>query len=125
MPVTVKAAEPFPENGVRGVQAAFTDADGSSVAPSVVAWTLTNDPGIPGVAPDVINDREAVEITPAATVVIVLSGEDLALLAGEVSQSEARRILLVGFTFDSAVLGAGVTDYVQYKFNIENIPYLT
>jgi len=57
---------------------AFTDSAGSSVTPDSISWTLTNDAGT------VINSREDVAIgTPAASVDITLSGDDLQMLAGE------------------------------------------
>lgn len=55
-----------------GVTVAFTDESGNAVAPTAITWTLTNVDGI------VINNREDVAVaTPAATIDIVLSGDDL------------------------------------------------
>lgn len=52
----------------------FTDEDGAAVVPTTLAWTLTDSNGL------VINGRENVAIaTPAASVTVTLTGDDLAL----------------------------------------------
>lgn len=72
------------------VTAAFTDAAGDSVVPSAITWTLTDRDGT------VINSREDVAVaTPAASIDIVLSGDDLKYSDG------AKRILTIEATYDS------------------------
>ncbi len=54
------------------VTVAFTDEDDDAVIPNApLVWTLTD------MAGNVINSREDVSITPASSIDIVLSGDDL------------------------------------------------
>ena len=48
----------------------FKDEDGTAVVPNTATWTLLR-------GGQVLNNRKDVSITPAATVDIVLSGDDL------------------------------------------------
>ena len=123
--VTVDSGQIFPEQGVRGIQIGFTDADGSPKTPAAITWTLTDVPSALTTQPAVVNSRSAVPVgTPAAQTVIVLAGDDLGLLEAEAAVQYAKRCLMVAFTFDSAVLGNNVTDYVRYLFRVEKIPEL-
>lgn len=93
------------------VTAAFADEDGGDVIPSSITWTLTDSAGI------VINSREDVEVaSPAASVDIVLSGDDLALQTGE--SGSVLRVLTVESIYDS---GAGsdlpLKDSVKFLLN--------
>lgn len=73
----------------------FTDENGEAVEPNEIAWSLVTREG------GIVNGREDVAVaTPAAVVDIVLSGDDLALVAG----SNNERALVVKATYDS---GAG------------------
>ena len=65
-------ATPAKDKSFYGVQVSFTDTDGTAVTPSSITWTLTDSDGT------VINSREDVAVaTPASTITIVLSGDDL------------------------------------------------
>jgi len=72
------------------VTASFEDSAGAAVIPSAITWTLTDRSGT------VVNGRDAVAIgSPAASVDIVLSGDDTAYELG------AWRILTVEATYSS------------------------
>ena len=73
--------------------AAFTDAAGDAVTPKSVEWTLSDMEGT------VINSRLSVSETPASSVDIVLSGDDLALQTSEVGT--VKRLLTVVAVYDS------------------------
>jgi hypothetical protein len=76
------------------ISAAFTDENDVAVVPDTITWTLTDADG------NVINSREDVSVSsPAASVDIVLSGDDLGLQAGETG--DVVRILTIEATYDS------------------------
>jgi hypothetical protein len=62
------------EKSTFAIVAVFTDEDGDAVTPDLVTWSLSNSSGT------IINSLEDVSETPASTVTIVLSGDDLQLL---------------------------------------------
>ena len=67
-----------PEKGTLKVSLAFTDEDGTAVAPETLTWTLTDDAG------NVINEREDESISsPEATEILILTGDDLEITATE------------------------------------------
>ena len=49
----------------------FTDEDGDAVTPTAITWTLTDEDG------QVVNSRHEEVVTPASSIDIVLSGNDL------------------------------------------------
>lgn len=53
------------------VAVSFEDEDGNAVYPDTVVWTLTDLDG------NIINERQDVSIAAAATIEVVLSGDDL------------------------------------------------
>lgn len=63
------------EEGTAIVTASFTDENGAAEIPNAgtLTWTLTDRHG------RVINDREDVAIASAASVVVILTGDDLAI----------------------------------------------
>ena len=63
------------------------------VTPQSATWTLTDAAG------NVVNSRSAVSITPASTIVVVLSGNDLSITAGD----DGRRALLLEWVYDSSL----------------------
>lgn len=83
------------EGGTMVVNWAFVDEDGNSATPDSMAWSLSDEAG------NIINSREAVALTPAAAVDIVLSGADLALDGGTPGKYY-KRILSLAATYDSA-----------------------
>ena len=92
------------------VAVTFSDEDGSSLVPETVTWTLTDTKGT------VVNDREDVSITPAATVNIVLSADDLAVIDGMTN----KRIVTVEATYNSAY-GTGLPLNARATFTIEDL----
>ena len=99
------------EEGTYIVEAAFTNSDGDAVTPETVTWTLTDLEGT------VINSREDESITPASTVSIVLSGDDLAL---DVGVSYWREVT-VEATYNSAEYGNNLPLKGVARFEIENL----
>ena len=86
----------------------FTDESGSSVTPSAVTWTLTDRFG------NVVNNRSAVSVSPAASVSFLLTDDDLAIGA-----SGAQRVLMISATYNSN-LGTGLVAREKATFTIEN-----
>ena len=78
MPTTISSTVNEESSAVFTV--AFTDEAGAAVTPNaVLTWTLTDAYGT------VINSRDGVSLTPATSVTIKLSGDDLSLAgAGQV-----------------------------------------
>lgn len=95
----VTLAEEAVEQSTFVVPVTFRDESGATLAPLTATWTLTNEYGV------VVNGRAHVTISPlAATVSILLTGTDLAML-GEMDSR--RRLLLVEATYSSS-LGSGL-----------------
>lgn len=95
------------------ITAAFTDEDGTSVAPQTATWTLSDDGGT------IINSREQVEISsPTSSEDIVLSGDDLALQTGETNLGT--RVLTIEATYNSD-LGAGLPLNGSVIFTVDNL----
>jgi len=102
------------EEGTYIITAAFTDEGDSAVTPNVITWTLTDRDG------DVINSREDVSVdTPASSIDIVLSGDDLAIGTNGIS-----RVLLVEATYDSDA-GSDLPLKGQVRFNIDDYVAVT
>jgi hypothetical protein len=90
MPTTLTASAI--EKGTYFITVSFIDEDGNAVTPNAgVTWTLTDSNGV------VINNRKNVGITEAASVDIVLSGDDLQA----VDSADPWRKLLIEGTYDS------------------------
>jgi len=113
MPVTV--ATPANEKSTLVITASFTDEAGSAVTPDSIAWTLTNDGGR-----NIINRREDVSATPASSVNIVLSGDDLALS----NDADATRRLTIEATYTSTY-GSGLPLKESVSFTVSNINAVT
>lgn len=97
------------------VTAAFTDDDGVAVVPNTpLTWTLTDRDGA------VINNRDAVAITPAASVEIVLSGDDLAVP----DTADLVRYVTIEGTYDSDA-GSNLPIKDQVKFAVSNLVAVT
>jgi len=99
------------ERSTYAVTIAFTDTNGEAVVPSAVSWTLTDTMG------NVVNSRTAVSVTPAASVTIVLSGDDLALTSALYGR---QRVLLIEATY-SGTLGAGLAWKDEVNFIIDDL----
>lgn len=123
MGVMITATEVFPRKGVRGIEITFKDTDLSLVVPTAINWTLTNRPGR-GIVSTTINSRDAVFVTPASTITIVLNNLDLDFLTAEGNPSSVDRALLVNWSYNSVTLGNGVADNFQYNFQISNFSHM-
>jgi hypothetical protein len=99
------------EESTYAVQVRFVDDAGTASVPTSATWTLS-DPN-----ENIINSRSNIAITPlAATVTIVLTGDDLAVVAnGE------ERYLLVEAVYDSATLGNGLANNDECRFVIDKL----
>ena len=95
----------------------LTDA-GLAATPKTLTWSLTNEAGT------VINSRNRVSVTPAASNVIVCSGADLQLLTGETADYVHRRFIAEG-TYDSTTLGDNLPVKEVAAFVLENNPFIT
>jgi hypothetical protein len=91
------------------ITVAFTDSNGVAVIPNQVLWTLTNQNG------DLVNSREDVSVTPASTVNIVVSGDDLAM-----EGYGSRRILTILAVYDSEY-GENLPLRARAVFNIDDL----
>lgn len=101
------------------ITAAFTDEDGASVLPDSINWTLTDSSG------NIINSREQVAVSvPAESINIVLSGDDLALQAGETDEAKVQRVLTIEAVYDSSY-GNNLPLKDQAVFEIYNLTYIT
>lgn len=82
---------------------------------AVATWSLYNALG------DIVNSRSAVSLPVVGGVAtIVLTGNDLALTAGE----SGKRRLLIAATYDSSN-GTGLTLKKEYSFTISNLVTVT
>lgn len=99
------------ERSTIAIRAQFTDEAGDALVPVTLAWTLTDADGT------VVNARSAVSVTPAATVVIVLTDADLSLAA---PLAGTTRYLLIEGTYDSD-LGTGLALRDQVAFTISDL----
>jgi hypothetical protein len=95
------------------VTAAFVNEDGDAVTPETVVWTLSDIDGT------VINSRENVSETPATTVNIVLTGDDLG-----VSTVGPKRVVTVLATYNSDY-GSLLKLKAAATFIIENLVVVT
>jgi hypothetical protein len=103
------------ERSTIGIRAQFTDEAGVAVVPTTLTWTLTDGNGA------VVNSRSAVAITPAATVLFVLTNLDLSLAS---PLSSTTRYLLVEGTYNSS-LGTGLALRDQVAFDIDDLVKVT
>lgn len=114
MAVKTTSTAEIPEEGTIGFTVAFVDEEGTAMVPDSITWTLTDTSG------NVINSRSAVSIgSPAASVTIVLSGDDLAI-----GTNGTNRILLVEFEY-SSTLGNNLPDKHEIHFKISNLTAVT
>jgi len=127
MAVTVFSSELFPEEGVRGIKCEFKDDDGVAVIPNAdtIKWTLTDRVHERDETQTVINSREDVAVTSAATIYITLKGDDLALQASEVACAQVDRVLTIKWQYNSTNLGNNIEDKAQFIFSIENLYKVT
>jgi len=86
------------------------DENEYSVMPKTITWSLSNISGV------IINSREDVVETPATTVYIVLSGDDLAIT----DDSDTVRMVTIKATYDSN-LGSDLPLVEDYRFKINKV----
>lgn len=93
------------------ITANFTDAAGADVIPSSITWTLTDAAG------NIVNSREDETIViPAASVDILLSGDDLRCPHGR----DRSLILTVKAIYDSTE-GSDLPLNEQVRFTVQNL----
>ena len=81
-------------------------------AATIPPWrTLTDGDG------NVVNERQAAEVSPAEQVTIVLSGDDLAMSAGD----DGRRQVVIRATYDGS-LGDALPIVGVLEFTVRNVP---
>lgn len=114
MPITI--ATRARERSTVAIDLMFTDADGAAMTPLTLTWSLRDGDGA------IVNSRQDVSVaSPASTVTIVLSGDDLAITAGERGHL---RVLTVRGTFTSD-LGTGLPFTEEARFSIDNLVGIT
>jgi hypothetical protein len=109
MPTTFTT--PAVERSTYVLQASFADETGAAAVPNAgLTWTLLKKDG------SVVNGRQNVAITSAASITIVLHGADLALTAGE---SKTRKLYIQG-TYNSSI-GSNLEIKDELTFSIVNL----
>jgi len=98
------------------VTCAFTDEDGDAVTPDSIVWTLADSSG------NVINSRDQVSVaTPAASIDIVLSGDDLQIGGDdEAALTQVGRRIIVEAVYDSDA-GSNLPLKAEAAFVLENL----
>lgn len=100
------------EGGTAKFTVAFKDEDNAAVTPNWAEWSLTDEHGI------VINRLSGRPIVEAASVVIVLTGNDLEILS---EYDTGKRLLLVIGQYDSNI-GSDLPFRKIAEFTIEKSP---
>jgi hypothetical protein len=106
----MKILDPVLDKGTIIIPVAFLDEDNVAMIPVSITWTLRDEDG------DIVNGRDAVVVTPASTINIVLSNADLVYEA-----PTSQRILRVDAIYNGAY-GNGLTLPDYAKFTILAIP---
>lgn len=98
------------------VNLAFTDEDDAAVTPSAIVYSLVDRSG------NVINSLEDVSVSPASSVDIVLSGDDLQITTAEqtAGYTKVARYLIVEAVYDSDA-GSNLTLKEEISFMVENL----
>ena len=110
----------FDEKSSGVVTAAFEDEDGDAVIPTSILWTLTTVDGV-----TVINSRDQVVIsTMAASVDILLQGDDLAFTETEQDVKEVDRRLTIEAVYNSS-LGTDIPLKDDKIITIRNLQYIS
>ena len=103
------------EKSTLAILVEFFDETGTAVTPTSASFTLTNEAG------SIVNSRNQSAISPAdGSAVVVLTGNDLALTAGE----NGKRKLLVLATYNSTN-GSGLSLRKEYDFSVINLVGVT
>ena len=99
----------------------FQDEDGNAVVPASVSWSLTDDNN------NIINGLSGQSETPASTVYVVLSGDDLQISSTETqlprvgNRNTVMRHLVVEATYDSVTYGSGLNLNDEAVFQLEDL----
>lgn len=112
MPVT-DLEEKAPEGGTFGIRCNFVEKTPDGDVPYTpkpgLVWSLKDASGNP------VNGRTSIPISPAQSVDIVLSGNDLALVGGP-----SKRFVTVEGTYDG-ILGSDLPIVKEVSFQIKNL----
>ena len=104
------------EQSTFAVQCVFTDENGDAVTPDSITWSLVDDSGA------AINELTDQSETPGSTITIVLSGDDLQLLA-QANDSEIR-YLEISAVYDSDI-GNNLPLKDRAEFKVINMQSIT
>jgi hypothetical protein len=108
MPTVIKIDDQY------AVEESTANEAGEAAVPTSINWTLTDADGT------VINSRTAVSVAvPAASIDIALTGDDLAIQAGETGDA-VNRIFTVEAVYNSD-LGSDLTLKDSLKFPLVNL----
>lgn len=100
------------------VTCAFKDENGDDAVPSSIKWSLTDNDGT------VINSRDQVTVAvPAASIDIVLYGDDLAILSSETIDYVNRKVIIEA-VYDSDA-GSNLPFKDGIRFALENLTKIT
>ena len=115
MPAEIKIDDNYAvEESTVKITIAFTDENGDAAEPSSITWTLTDDDGT------VINSRQDVVIdSPASSINVALTSDDLAFQTGETGDYEWRKFL-VEWVYSSD-LGGGLSGKDELRFAVYNL----
>lgn len=98
------------EGSAYPVTVTLTDDAGSALVPDTATWTLTDLGG------NVVNARNAVELTPGSSMTLVLSGDDLDVATG---YENAERCLIIEGTYTDPTFGSGLDFRQEFRFTID------
>lgn len=108
MPLTVnKRAN---ERSTYGLTITFLDESGEALTPSSITWTLTDSAGV------LINGRDSVVVSPASSILIVLSGADLPIDPGLSTQ----RVITIEAVYSSSI-GSDLPFKDQVTFGMNDL----
>lgn len=91
------------------VTAVFSDADGTTVVPVSASWSLRDSNH------NIVNSRQDVSITPATTITVVLSGDDLVYTP----ITKGTRVFTIKAVYNSSTYGNGLTLNDECTFEID------
>jgi hypothetical protein len=119
MPTEILIDEAYAvEESTAKITVSFTDEDDQAVIPNTINWSLTDVNGTE------INGRTDVVVSsPASTITLGLSGDDLAIQAGETGDY-VYRVFTVKATYNSS-LGADLPLNDSLKFGLKNLVAVT
>ena len=99
------------ERSTVALVASFRDEVNELITPTVINWSLTDGDG------NVINERDEIDVVPHNEITVVLSGDDLALIAGD----DGRRQVIIRATYDGT-LGEDLPIVGVLEFTVRNVP---